>query len=189
MKKTVKFSISLLMSTCLIFTACSSSDNNSLINNSLNSLFDNNKSDSADATTGETSTDTTDNANLISDIPDNSDFEQYLNDFFCNYVTSDTITLHFTLKDPAAYGITDYPVTLGSFTLDDIENSSTYESDINELTKFDYNTLSNREKLTYDILSYTYELSKEADSIFRTVFKCVSPLEDRKSSMAQLFPM
>lgn len=175
MRKTVKFSISLLMSSCLMFTACSSSDNNSLINNSLNSLFDNNKSDSADATTGETNTDTTGNTDIVSDIPDNPDFEQYLNDLFCNSVTSDTITLHFTLKDPAAYGITDYPVTLGSFTLDDIENSSTYESDINELTKFDYNTLSNREKLTYDILSYTYELSKDADSISPYYSEFLSP--------------
>lgn len=181
MKKTVKTSISIVMIGCLMLTACSSDNtDNSRLNDSLSSLFSKkNVSESNTETNAADSDNNSDNnssdISTNSGIPDNPEFEDYLNELFCNSVISDTITLHFTLKDPAAYGIEDYPVTLGSFTLDDIESSGVDDNNITELTSFDYNSLSEREKLTYDILSYSYNLSKDADDISPYYSEFLSP--------------
>ena len=44
-------------------------------------------------------------------------FDQMMNDLFLDEVDNSLITLHYTLADPAAYGITDYDKTLGTVSL------------------------------------------------------------------------
>lgn len=42
-------------------------------------------------------------------------FRKFTHDLFCREVSSNTISLHYTLRNPADYGISDCPVTYGSF--------------------------------------------------------------------------
>mgnify|MGYP007007065755 CR=1 FL=1 len=42
-------------------------------------------------------------------------FDQLTNDLFLDEVDNSLITLHYTLANPAAYGITDYDKTLGTY--------------------------------------------------------------------------
>ena len=46
-------------------------------------------------------------------------FDQLTNDLFLDEVDNSLITLHYTLANPAAYGITDYDKTLGTVSLED----------------------------------------------------------------------
>ena len=46
-------------------------------------------------------------------------FNDYLSTEFKDFVTSDSITLHYMLKDPSSYGIEDFKPTLGDIDLAD----------------------------------------------------------------------
>lgn len=47
----------------------------------------------------------------------NREFQKFTEDFFGEEICSTTINLHYTLADPGAAGIRDYPITLGSIDL------------------------------------------------------------------------
>ena len=49
---------------------------------------------------------------------ENQQFEEYTYNLFCQEVSGNTISLHYTLKNPSAYGITDAPLSIGSCTTD-----------------------------------------------------------------------
>ena len=48
----------------------------------------------------------------------NAEFEAYTEELFCSEVSSNTINLHYTLKNPEDYGITEDVAVLGSFETD-----------------------------------------------------------------------
>ena len=80
-------------------------------------------------------------------------FEELCNDLFLEIATSSTINLHYTLADPAAYGIEDYEVTLGSWEpadeeAEDDEDQAFYD----ELKSIDRAKLDSQNQITYDIL-------------------------------------
>lgn len=81
-------------------------------------------------------------------------FDSFLDDFFRTEVTSNTINLHFTLSDPANYGITETPITLGDLSEQAVlESHAELENTLSVLESFDYDSLTEDEQLTYDILS------------------------------------
>lgn len=81
-------------------------------------------------------------------------FDAFLENFFCTGVTSNTLNLHFTLSDPESYGITETPITLGNLSAQAIDESrATLENTLSVLDAFDYDKLSARQQLDYDILS------------------------------------
>ena len=45
----------------------------------------------------------------------NKKFRKFTETLFCQEVASNTVSLHYTLKDPGQYGIQDSPVTFGYF--------------------------------------------------------------------------
>lgn len=111
------------------------------------------------------------------------DFDQFLEDLFLEDVTDNTLNLHFTLKDPAGYGIEDMEPSLGD--LDDRDFSSLEEdwADIEgtfqELQSFDYDKLDEKQQLTYDIL-YHYmnqEISMKDCRYQGTVFGQVTGVQ------------
>ena len=74
-----------------------------------------------------------------------SEFDTYTDELFEEEVTLNTIALHYTLADPAAYGINDYEISLGSVTdesLSDHIEDSFYNNIIfylavwNQITKY-----------------------------------------------------
>ena len=84
----------------------------------------------------------------------NADFEAYTDELFCSEVASDTINLHYTLKNPEDYGITEKEVSLGSFEADPDAVRASAENMRNSLQQFSRDELDLQNKITYDILDY-----------------------------------
>lgn len=82
-----------------------------------------------------------------------SSFEEYTEQLFLEEISGNTLNLHYTLAYPENYGIKDYDVTLGNFSIEDLEN---YDKELlelkAELEAYDYDTLTTEQQLTYDII-------------------------------------
>lgn len=83
---------------------------------------------------------------------ENKQFEAYTKELFCQEVSANTISLHYTLKDPSAFGITDAPITFGACTDNVAAICASSENALALLESFDRNRLSKENRLTYDIL-------------------------------------
>ena len=79
-------------------------------------------------------------------------FEAFLSSFFCQELSGNSLTLHYTLKDPSAYGLEDVPPSLGSFSSDITEYGLSLENTIKRVSSFDRSRLSSENQLTYDVL-------------------------------------
>lgn len=55
-------------------------------------------------------------------------FENFTNALFCRETASNTISLHYSLKDPEAYGIEEQPVTFGIFDTDSARTEAALET-------------------------------------------------------------
>lgn len=85
---------------------------------------------------------------------ENTSFNEFINQLFKEEVISDTLTLHYTITDPSAYGIENYPITLG-----EVSDSKDYTDTLKQLESFDYSTLSKDQQVTFDVLEASLELS------------------------------
>ena len=87
--------------------------------------------------------------------------EPSTDDAFCAFTSalfreeasSSTLNLHFTLQNPQKYGITNIPVTFGSFSANPAASKASIENCQASLETFSYHALSENNKLTYDILN------------------------------------
>lgn len=96
----------------------------------------------------------------------NEKFEEYTQEVFCNEVSSNTINLHYTLKNPEDYGITDYEVSLGSFESDPDMIKVSAENMRQSLQEFTYEGLNLQNRITFDILEYQVKSAeKNADYV------------------------
>ena len=95
-------------------------------------------------------------------IPTNANtaFKNFTFCLFQQEVASNTINLHYSLKEPEKYGVTEIPITLGTFDFNEASTLASIENLDTALHKFSYNSLSDENKLTYDILSYYIETLK-----------------------------
>lgn len=81
-------------------------------------------------------------------------FDEFLDHFFRSEVSSNTINLHFTLSNPQNYGIDEMPITLGDISIEaQAKSQAQLENTLAALNSYDYSTLQNSQKLTYDVLS------------------------------------
>ena len=100
-------------------------------------------------------------------------FDEFTDELFYDTVTSSLLTLHFTIADPAAYGIEDYSCTYGDATLSGIQkNLMDMKAARTELDGFDQSLLTEDQSLTLDILK-TYldtELTAEGLELYATPF-------------------
>ncbi len=93
-------------------------------------------------------------------------FSAYTNDLFLESILDNTVNLHYTLSDPESYGITEYPITLGSYeeyTEEDILNDLDEMSV--ELATYDYSLLTDDQKMTYDILQHHIDTERGASDL------------------------
>ncbi len=101
-------------------------------------------------------------------------FDDYLNNLFCQQVTSSTINLHYTLKNPENYGITEYTVTYGDISKESRQAQvADLENIRSALKNFNFKKLSLDQQLTYDILSREVEtgLSVTGLSLYEEVLR------------------
>ncbi|MEQ2675184.1 DUF885 domain-containing protein [Enterocloster citroniae] len=81
-------------------------------------------------------------------------FDQMMNDLFLDEVDNSLITLHYTLANPAAFGITDYDKTLGTVTLEESKQALADAKSLKvQLNDIDSRHLREDQLLTYTILS------------------------------------
>lgn len=101
-------------------------------------------------------------------IPTNANtaFRNFTLCFFQQEVASNTINLHYSLQEPAKYGIVDFPITLGSYDMSEVATLASIENWESALHKFSPNALSEENKLTYDILSHYFETLRQDVSYY-----------------------
>lgn len=79
-------------------------------------------------------------------------FDEFLSDLFLDTVSSDTLSLHYTLKNPEAYDISITP-TFGEMTPDALlADESENEQILTDLMAFDRSALTEQQQLDYDVL-------------------------------------
>lgn len=97
-------------------------------------------------------------------IPTNANtaFRNFTLGFFQQEVSSNTINLHYSLQEPAKYGITETPITLGSYNFNQAATLASIENWESALRKFSYNSLSRENQITYDILTQYFDTLKKS---------------------------
>ena len=92
-------------------------------------------------------------------------FEELCNDIFLRMITSDTITLNFNVAYPENFGIEKQTPTLGEYTISNMyEDLAYYENKLQTLFAINKESLSENDKLTYDILIETIECYQKTGS-------------------------
>lgn len=82
-------------------------------------------------------------------------FHTYLMDNFKESVTSDTVTLHYTIANPADYDLEVPTATFGDAEISEeaiADDKKETEDELAELQEFDYDLLTGSQKYTYDVL-------------------------------------
>lgn len=81
-------------------------------------------------------------------------FSDFCTTLFREEMKSNTMNLHFTLKDPKAAGIDSYEITLGSLSCDSPHNQARQLKKLSEeLKKYSHRSLKGKERLTCRLLS------------------------------------
>lgn len=116
------------------------------------------------------------------DRGENLRFKTYTYNLFCEEVSGNTISLHYTLKNPAAYGIENVPVSIGNISTDSVMIGASAENALAALRKYNRHKLSDQNKLTYDILEDTF--SSAIDLAKYTLYE--EPLAPLTGTQSQL---
>lgn len=94
-------------------------------------------------------------------------FEEYTDALFRENVSSDALSLNYSLAHPESYGISK---TAGGFpplsVSETAQASSEYENALAKLESFDRDSLSESEKILYDNLKYTLEMNQKGEDFF-----------------------
>jgi uncharacterized protein (DUF885 family) len=89
-------------------------------------------------------------------------FDDFTAELFRHYAASDSLTLNYLLVHPEDYGIEKPEPTFGEYGAEAVGEELSYaEEQFEALKKFDYDTLSYEQLLTYDIL---YEVFTDTDT-------------------------
>lgn len=97
---------------------------------------------------------------------DSDRFKEYTDSYFQAALMSNGITFNYTLRNPENYGITVYPTTLGRYSVPDEEIENTDDKTVlDELAEYDYEKLTEEQKILYNLIKYRYELSLEAEGL------------------------
>ena len=86
---------------------------------------------------------------------ENAKFEAIANSIFRSELSSDSLSLHYTLANPKAYGITNAKTTLGTMETDSNACISQCNTWLNKLKNIRYSRLSKENQLTMDVLLLT----------------------------------
>ena len=113
---------------------------------------------SPETTVGKNTTDTVEQS-----LDDTTQFEKLADEYFVEMLTSDTLSMHFYLRHPENYGITDYEATWGDLsTVMTDEAIQEERQSIEEFNAIDRSALTAQQQETYDIIAYYNELFEES---------------------------
>ena len=122
-------------------------------------------------------------------LKEQQEFEQYLDDYFKDVVTDDTLTYNYTIKDGADYGLEEPEVTLGDpgMTAEEIgQDKEEFEGWVKTLDAIDRSCLTEDQKLTYDVLDEYFEVSAGIfDNVY--LYEPFSPMRGLQANIATNF--
>lgn len=91
-------------------------------------------------------------------------FQEMIHNLFYDTVTSSGLTMHSMLTAPEAYGITEYPETLGDYSIQALQdNYAELREDYEKLLSIDRSALSPELQTDYDILLEYMETEQEGE--------------------------
>lgn len=96
----------------------------------------------------------------------NAEFDTFLRELFIDEVTANTINLNYSIANYESFGITDYDITYGDFPIEELDDTSELVNTLEELKSYDYDTLSESQKLTYDIMYSDLTTSLEYSDLY-----------------------
>lgn len=139
--------------------------------------------------------DTTENTERVQEsfsedaLKEQQEFEQYLDDYFKDVVTDDTLTYNYTIRDGADYGLEEPEVTLGDpgMTAEEIgQDKEEFEGWVKKLDAIDRSCLTEDQKLTYDVLDEYFEVSAGIfDNVY--LYEPFSPMRGLQVNIATNF--
>ncbi|SHK46907.1 DUF885 domain-containing protein [Hespellia stercorisuis] len=94
----------------------------------------------------------------------NQDFEKLTRELFCREVSSNTISLHYTLQNPEEYGIKAQQASFGNCDVSQTAQKTVIENESAALDRFSKENLSVENKLTYDVLRYYLDMADKGVS-------------------------
>ena len=102
-------------------------------------------------------------------------FEQLCRRLFEDQLTASFLSLHYSLADPAAYGISDYEISFGDFSLDAMEEDFQAQQEIlAALRDIDPQLLTEDQALTWEILTDTLE-TEQTSQDFLLYYQPLAP--------------
>lgn len=113
---------------------------------------------------------------------ENQRFVSYTAELFRQEASSDTITLHYTLKNPSDYNISDAPVSYGLLNTDTTALCAASENALAVLHSYRRDRLSEENQLTYDILEFCFEHSRDR-SQYNLYQEPLAPLTGTQSQL------
>lgn len=123
----------------------------------------------------------------VEELEEQARFDQYLNEYFIDQVTQDTITLHYTVQHPEDFGIERVPATWGDMNLDEILHyGDEVQADLEELHSYSYEALNYEQRLTYDIMEDSLEAEFEGADYY-LLDEVFSPLNGAQTQIPLLF--
>ncbi len=94
-------------------------------------------------------------------------FDAYTNELFVQELQENTINLRYTLSNPESFGIHSHKISLGNLSEESSNNSLAAVENISaSLSNFNYNALTTKQQLTYDVLKDNCKRQKAAASTF-----------------------
>lgn len=109
-------------------------------------------------------------------------FENYTDQLFRQELSENTLSLHYTLKNPTTYNIVNPSVSLGAYQTDSSNLSASLENSLSLLHSYDKTKLSKRNQTTYEILEnhLSYSLKSSQYLLYE------EPLASLTGAQAQL---
>lgn len=109
-------------------------------------------------------------------------FENYIDQLFRQELSENTLSLHYTLKNPTTYNIVNPSVSLGAYQTDSSNLSASLENSLSLLHSYDKTKLSKRNQATYEILEnhLSYSLKSSQYLLYE------EPLASLTGAQAQL---
>ena len=113
-------------------------------------------------------------------------FDAFSDEVFVSEISQNIINLHWTLADPESFGITDYELSLGDYSLESEEESRALTDEyLSSLAGFSYEQLTEDQRLTYDIFkSWLTDYQKSEG--YRLYYNPVSPLTGDQTTLPTL---
>lgn len=114
-------------------------------------------------------------------------FDAFLDTLFVEELEDNLINLHYTVTDPARYGITEYQCSLGDFSEETYREAEEEAAEsLEKLREFDYDSLTKEQQNTYDLIEEVLEMNAGTPG-FYLYEEPLSPTSGIQSQLPVLF--